>query len=208
MTALETIRDDIKAVLAQIEAQIIATQAPEPAPVIPPTAGQLAWGAKVSPTFRDRVRWIGQDLKFDPNWLMACMAFETGRTFSPKVKNPGSSATGLIQFMNATAAELETTTAALASMTAEDQLNYVWKYFSKRIAAKGPITRLADCYMAILNPAAMGLPDASVMWVQGSSAYAVNAGLDANGDHAITKAETAARVAAMLAEGLAQGNIA
>lgn len=206
MSALEALRDDVKALLAKIEGELAANPAPPP-PIIPQEATQLAWGAKVTSVFRDRVRWIGSDLKFDPNWLMACMAFETGRTFSASVKNPGSSATGLIQFMNATASELGTTTQALAAMRAEDQLNYVWKYFHNRINAKGPITRLADCYMAILNPAAMGLPDNAVMWVQGSSQYAVNAGLDANKDHAITKAEAAARVAQMLAEGLQPGNV-
>ena len=36
----------------------------------------------------------------------------------------------------------------------------------------------------------------------------VNAGLDANQDHKITKAEAAAKVAAMLAEGLRPENIA
>lgn len=204
--SLTTLRDDLRALIAKVEAELAATPPPAP-PVLPPNAGQLAWGGKVSSVFRDRVRWIGEDLKFDPNWLMACMAFETGRRFTADVRNPSSSATGLIQFMNATAAELGTTTTALAAMTAEDQLNFVWRYFHNRIQAKGPIQRLADCYMAILNPAAMGLPDGSVMWVQGSSQYGVNAGLDANHDHQITKAEAASRVAAMLAEGLRPENI-
>lgn len=177
-----------------------------PQPVIPAPTG-LAWGAKVSPTFRERVRWIGEDLNFDPNWLMACMAFETGRRFTADVKNPNSSATGLIQFMRATAIGLGTTVEKLAAMTAEDQLNYVWRYFRDRIKERGPITRLSDCYMAILNPAAMGRPDSFVMWVKGSSAYGVNAGLDADKDQQITKAEAAAKVHALLAEGLKPENI-
>lgn len=209
---LAAVADRLQALVDEIRASE-ASKLP-PAPQVPatpvPAAGgrPLAWGARVSATFRDRVRWIGADLGFDPNWLMACMAFETGRTFSAKVKNPGSSATGLIQFMNATAAELGTTTAALAKMTAEDQLNFVWKYFAARVKAKGPIVRLADCYMAILNPVAMGRPDDFVMWVKGSSAYAVNAGLDADKNSQITKAEAAAKVAALLAEGLKSENIA
>jgi len=165
----------------------------------------LAWGAKVSPTFRDRVRWIGEDLGFDPSWLMACMAFETGRRFTADVKNPQSTATGLIQFMAATAKGLGTTTAKLAAMTPEDQLNWVWRYFKPY---KGKIGRLADCYMAILNPVAIGKPDSSPMWVRGSSAYAVNAGLDSNKDQQITKAEAAAKVAAMLADGFKPENAA
>ena len=34
---------------------------------------RLAWGSKVSSTFRDRVRWIGQTLNVNPDYLMACM---------------------------------------------------------------------------------------------------------------------------------------
>lgn len=178
-------------------------------PPTPPTPAQpLAWGAKVSPELRERVRLTGRDFNFDPNWLMACMAFETGRTFSPSKKNPQSTATGLIQFMEATARGLGTTTAALAKMTVEDQFDYVWLYFRDRIKERGPITRLTDCYMAILNPVAMGKPDSFPMWVKGSQAYAVNAGLDANKDHQITKAEAGAKVHALLAEGLRPENVA
>lgn len=203
MIDLITFRDQLRGMLALVEAEIAQpTAAPAGA------SGPLAWGAKVSPVFRDRVRWIGDTLKFDPNWLMACMGFETGRRFTADIKNPGSSATGLIQFMDATAAELNTTTARLAGMTAEDQLRFVFRYFEARIRAKGPIVRLADAYMAILNPVAMGQPDSFVMWVAGGRAYTVNAGLDTDKDHQITKAEAAAHVAQMLAEGLKPGNAA
>lgn len=214
MVDLTTALAQARALVATLEALQKAQEAPRPpeATTLPPVPAKpvqpLAWGARVSPLFRERVRLTGRDFNFDPSWLMACMAFETGRTFSPKVKNPGSSATGLIQFMSATAQGLGTTTAALAAMTAEKQLDYVWLYFRDRIKERGPITRLSDCYMAILNPAAMGKPDVTTMWVKGSQAYAVNAGLDANKDHVITKAEAAAKVAAMLAEGFKLENVA
>jgi hypothetical protein len=176
-----------------------------PVPVDPDTL-PLCWGRKVSPLFRERVRLTGKDFGFDPNWLMAVMGFESAFTFSPSVRNPRSSATGLLQFMDATATELGTTTAALAAMTAEDQFDYVWLYIRNRIRERGPITRLADCYMAVLNPVAMGQPDSFVMWVSGQSAYAANAGLDADQNHQITKAEAAARVAQSLADGLRPEN--
>lgn len=213
--ALLDTRDDLEALLARVESRLAALDdapvAPQPQPVEPAPGAPLrplAWGAKVSAVFRDRVRWIGDDLKLDPSWLMACMAFETGRRFTADVRNPNSSATGLIQFMRATATGLGTTVEALAAMTAEDQLNFVWRYFRDRIQERGAITRLADCYMAILNPVAMGKPDDFSMWVAGSAAYRVNAGLDTNRDQIITKAEAAAKVAAMLAEGLRPENAA
>src|SRR5205823_1065916 len=59
-----------------------------------PANNSLAWGNKVSPAFADRVRQIGANLGVDPNSLMAIMAFETGETFSPSIRNAaGSGAT-------------------------------------------------------------------------------------------------------------------
>lgn len=164
----------------------------------------LAWGSKVSPEFRERVIAICDELNFNPDWLMACMAFETIQTFSPSIRprlKDGtliSSAVGLIQFMKATAIDLGTTTAALSAMTAETQLDYVRKYFAKSIKAFGPVASLEDCYMHIHYPANVGKPIGSTMYVNGSKAYAANHGLDADHDGRVTKAEAAARVTAML----------
>ncbi len=168
----------------------------------------LAWGAKVSREFALRVIQTGDDFPgLVPSNLMACMAFETGETFSPSVKNPRSTATGLIQFMELIANHYGTTTAELAKMTAEKQFDYVWLYFRDAIKAHGPLKTLGDTYMAILNPVAIGKPDDFVMWVAGSSAFAANAGLDANKDHQITKAEAVAHVQAKLDKGLLEGNL-
>lgn len=188
-----------------------ATEAPLP-DLAPPTPAVLAWGAKVSPTFRDRVRWIAEDLDIgpapgrpEPNWLMTCMAWESGRSFRPDVKNmAGSGATGLIQFMPTTARALGTSVEKLAAMSAEDQLNFVWKYFRPY---DGRLRSLADVYMAILWPAAVGKPDSFALFT-GGVAYRQNAGLDVDKDGRVTKAEAAAKVAALLPEGLKPGNAA
>ena len=84
----------------------------------------INYGRAVDQDFRAKVRSVAAQLKINPDWLMAIMAFETGGTFSPSVQNAaGSSATGLIQFTSATAVGLGTTTAALARMTAVEQLD-------------------------------------------------------------------------------------
>lgn len=176
--------------------------------VIPPmsTEAPLAWGSRVSRPFRERVRRMALDLKMPadgPNWLMACMAFETGETFSPSVRNgAGSGAVGLIQFMPATAKGLGTSTAHLADMTAEEQLDFVHRYF---LPYKGKLSRLSDVYMAILWPAAIGKPDTAPLWDAATrpTTYRQNSGLDANKDLTITKGEAAAKVAAKLMKGLA-----
>lgn len=198
---LEAVKVDLTALLRRVEAALEATD-DAPAAILP---GGLAWGAKVSPTFRDRVRWIAEDLELDPNDLMACMAWESGRSFRPDVKNmAGSGATGLIQFMPSTARGLGTTTDELAAMTAEDQLNFVWKYFSPY---KGRLKSLPDIYMAILWPKGVGQPDDYALFT-GGVAYRQNAGLDTNKDGRVTKREAAAKVMGLLAEGLRPGNVA
>lgn len=204
---LETALSQARALVATLEA-IDDVETPAPPPyVTPPAARSLAWGARVSSTFRDRVFWIAEDLGLNPDHLMTCMAWESGRSFRPDVRNmAGSGATGLIQFMPATARGLGTTTDKLARMSAEDQLNYVWRYFAP---SKGRLKTLADIYMAILWPLGVGKPDSFVLWDRGArpTTYRQNAGLDVNKDGQITKAEAAAKVAALLPEGLAEGNV-
>lgn len=206
--------DDLKALRATMAAAL-ATLDHIIAGLVPQPAAALAWGAKVSEAFRARVRWIAEDLDIGPgpgqaapDWLMAWMAWESARTFKPDVRNmAGSGATGLIQFMPQVAVGLGTTVDDLARLSAEDQLNFVWKYFAPH---KGRIRSLADGYMAILWPAAIGKPDDFVLWTQAGrpTTYRQNAGLDTNKDGAITKAEASAKVAALLAEGRLPGNAA
>lgn len=164
----------------------------------------IAWGAHVSQTFKDRVFWICDTLDIDPDDLMSCMAWETGETFRANVKNmAGSGATGLIQFMPSTARGLGTTTAALAKMTPEDQLRYVYKYFKPWA---GKLRNLGDLYMAILWPKAVGKPDHYVVFDSGV-AYRQNAGLDVNRDGDVTRAECLVKVNAKKAKGLGPSHI-
>lgn len=161
----------------------------------------LAWGDKVNEQFRNRVIEICREFDWSedhPSWLMSCIAFESGETFSPDIRNAaGSGATGLIQFMPATASGLGTTTDALADMDAVEQLDYVQKYF-KPYASR--INSLPDMYMAILMPKYVGQPDDAVLF-SGGVAYRQNSGLDANHDGKITKREAAGKVAAKLVKG-------
>lgn len=175
-------------------------------PPIPPipSSGNLAWGAKVSDKFRKKVSRISGDLGCDPDFLMAAMAFETRETFSPKIKNPTSGATGLIQFMPNTAIGLGTTTAALALMSAENQLDFVEKYFASQ---KGKLHTLEDVYMAILWPVAVGKNNNYVLFAAPSMAYKQNKGLDSDGNGQVTKAEAAAKVQAQLDKGRKPGNV-
>lgn len=163
----------------------------------------LAWGAKVSPEFRSRVIAIAAGLGCDPSWLMAIMAFETGRTFSPASRNATSGATGLIQFLPSTARGLGITTDALAAMAPVEQLAYVEQYFAPYA---GRLATLSDAYMAVLWPKGVGQPEHHPLFERGTAAYAQNEGLDADHDGVITKVEAASYVTRMLAEGLRPEN--
>jgi hypothetical protein len=167
----------------------------------------LAWGARVSQPFRDRVYRLCAELSWTEDhasWLMAVQAFETGRTFSPSVKNTKSSAVGLIQFVKKTATYLGTSTADLKKMSAVEQLDYVQRY----LAPYSPrIRSLEDMYMAVIWPAAVGKPIDQVLWHSGTEAYRVNHGLDKNGNGTITKREAAQVIREHLAEGMKPGNV-
>lgn len=167
----------------------------------------LAWGKKVSPEFREKVFRISEDLGVNPDYLMACMAFETGYTFNPAEKNKaGSGATGLIQFMPSTAKSLGTSTEALARMSAVQQLDFVAAYFKPY---KGRLKTLSDVYMAILWPAGIGKPEDYVLWDKASrpTTYQQNAGLDVDKDGLIRKSEAAKHVQAALERGMRLENL-
>jgi hypothetical protein len=177
------------------------------APAAAQAQRKLAWGAKVSEEFRDKVRAIAAQLGTDPNFLMAAIAFETGRSFrADQLNEAGSGAVGLIQFMPHTATALGTNSDKLKGMTPEEQLDVVRKYFAPYI---GNLNSLSDLYMAILWPVAVAKSDDFVLFSQSinPAVYRQNAGLDVNGDGKVTKSEAASKVQAMLTEGLKPGNM-
>lgn len=183
--------------------------APEPVatpPATPPASRlpPVAWGTRVSAPFKRKVIVISDRLDMSADHLMAVMAFETGRSFDPAIRNhAGSGATGLIQFMPRTAIGLGTTTQALSKMNALAQLDYVEAYLKPY---KSRMRDLSSAYMAVLYPRAVGKPDDYVLFRKGSKAYKLNRGLDRNNNGQVTKAEASARVAALLQEGLRPGN--
>jgi hypothetical protein len=164
---------------------------------------KLAWGAKVSDLFVTRLFAMVSRLGWQreqANDVMACMAFESDETFSPSVPNKaGSGAVGLIQFMPLTALGLGTTVENLKLLSAESQLDYVEMYF---LPYARNIHTLPDMYMAILLPKYIKYPDTAVLFSGNGASYRQNAGLDANSDGQITKAEATARVQGKLIRGL------
>lgn len=111
----------------------------------------------VSEDFKNAVIAMSGRLGINPDDIMTCMAFESEKTFSPSITN-SIGATGLIQFMPSTAIGLGTTTAALAQMSAVDQLQYVEKYLQNVSNHYGKLDSLVNVYLAIFYPAAIAKP--------------------------------------------------
>ena len=144
--------------------------------------------------FYSRVVEISRNVKCSPDDLMALMNLETKRTFSPSIKCGISSATGLIQFTNAAAQTLGTTTSALKKMSAVEQLEYVEKYllfWKKKAGFKNDEQLTAgDLYALVAQPANA---KKEVLIQSGTKEYDKNAkNWDVNKDNKITKSDLAA----------------
>jgi hypothetical protein len=87
--------------------------------------------------------------------LMFLMWFETGHTLNSHIQN-SIGATGLIQFMPATARFLGTTTDALKKMSNVEQMDYVQLHLG---IFRGKYKDWVDLYCGIFWPAAVGKPD-------------------------------------------------
>lgn len=184
-----------------------AAPSPAPPPVETPGDGGPSSGgfdynriagvegnANVTPQFIDKVESMAARLDTRPEYIMAVMSFETGGTFSPSIKNPVSSATGLIQFLSSTAQGLGTSTAELSRMSAVEQLDYVEAYFRP---FAGQLDTLEGTYTAVLSGSPKPDPG-TTLFSAGSLAYSQNAGLDSNSDGRITSAEATSVVRARI----------
>lgn len=149
--------------------------------------------------FKSALAEMALSLGLEPSYLAACMVIETGRTFSPSIRNPFTGATGLIQFMPTTARMLGTSTAALASMSATAQLEYVKRFFRPHVGRIRPNVP-GDYYLAVFMPAYIGRDPSTVLFSAGDTGYAQNAGLDRNGDGVITVGDVTGAVDSVVAE--------
>ena len=106
--------------------------------------------------FENKVSAIAYNLGVKPEWLMFCMWFES--RLNPGIVN-SIGATGLIQFMPATALSLGTTCKQLKLMSNIQQLHYVDLYFNQPCFRFKSYKSFVDLYCAIFWPAAVGKDD-------------------------------------------------
>jgi hypothetical protein len=131
-----------------------------------------------SPLFRSKLQEMARRHGWDADAIAAVMWCETAKTFSPAIRNPTSSAVGLIQFMSSTAAELGTTTDALAAMSAEEQLGWVERYFERSdVLGQKKNLRRVDYYLGVWRPRAVGAPMDEPLVSTGHPHYEANKNL-------------------------------
>lgn len=129
---------------------------------------------------------------YDPDAIATVISFESG--FKPDAKNPGSTASGLIQFLDKTAKDLGVPggAAQIRTMSALEQLPLVMRYFERARARNS--WRLVDYYLAVWAGRGMGQPDSAALAERGTPTYDLNAGLDRDGDGVITIGDVRARI--------------
>lgn len=153
----------------------------------------LLYENKVSAAFTDKVKKVSKNISVDPNWTMALIGFETAGTFSPSITN-ALGYTGLIQFGEAAAKDLGTTTEALRKMNAIEQLDYVEKYYKlwyKRLGIK-KADSFVDMYLITFFPLAVNKPLSFIIKSKSISSQQIakmNPVFDTNKDKSITVAE-------------------
>ncbi len=142
--------------------------------------------------FFNKVVAVAKRINCDPNDLMCLMNSESG--VKTTAVNKRSGATGLIQFMPATAKGLGTSCSALKAMSPEEQMVYVEKCImnSKKAAGLGNQKIGAGTLYALIFLPARANRD--IVTTSGEKYYSSNTGLDMDNDGKISKADLAKRI--------------
>ena len=166
----------------------------KPPPMTDPRSGLLSDGS-LDPAFRERGLEIATELGIEPGYFFAVMGFETSWTLRADIKNPRSSATGLIQWLESSARLQGTSTAELARMSALEQLEQVRAYYLRQRDDWSDLDP-ADCYLAVFAPKFVGAPDDRAAYVSPSKSYTDNRELDRDGNGTITVGEVRSTIRA------------
>ena len=126
---------------------------------------------------------VAKNIGVDENDLASIISFETAGTFNPKIKNPKSSATGLIQFMAGTGGKAGSyygmSRDQFSSLSFDEQMKYVERYYKDRGFDGTKKRSLADAYTAV----------SGYGYKAGSKEYELNRAWDTDGNGVIDKGE-------------------
>lgn len=154
------------------------------------------------PDFLPKLIQMAKARGMNPDHILNVMAVETAGSFNPYIRNPTSSASGMIQFMRDTAPTLGTTIEAIRKMNATQQLEYVFRYFDQYIKRFGPLDTQGKVYAAV-GTGKVVRDDEDVVMRRGQRGYAGNAPTwDRNMDGLIKQSEMAQAAIAKLGAGI------
>src|SRR3989338_10468782 len=157
------------------------------------TINQKIQQGRFEPGFLEEVESLCQILDMNCMGLLSVIDYETRGTFHPYIRNKGtfpssvkkssiktrrSTATGLIQFTQATAEALGTTTESLAFMSQHQQIPYLARYFAQHRKAQTNYSNPDDIALTIFHPASVGQGSDHVIARRGRRSYHQNARLD------------------------------
>lgn len=157
----------------------------------------------IEPGFARALVETARALSLDPSIIAGVMSNESG--VRPDAVNPNGGATGLIQFMPATAAALGVTTGMLRAMSGVQQMEYVRRYFAPHVQKIRPDVP-GDYYMAVFMPAYVGKPESTVLGKKDSSEilpgtklslgkiYEQNKGLDVDKNGVLTVGDVTRKI--------------
>lgn len=151
--------------------------------------GEINMAVIQDPDFNEKLKKIATALGVDAKDLLTVMKFESN--VNPSIVN-SIGATGLIQFMPATARNLGTTTTELRKMSAVEQLDYVYKFY-KSVGLR-PGSDLGTIYMYTFMPARANDPDDTVISSRGNKVYDQNPSLDYGRDGILTVGDVKNRI--------------
>ncbi|WP_080948279.1 coiled-coil domain-containing protein [Moraxella bovoculi] len=145
-------------------------------------------GSPIPQNTAKAILWGAQQLGIDPNYLASVISFETSGTFSTSIKNPKSSATGLIQFMEDADGTSHKNSknwdyygmsrAQFGALSAMEQMQYVVKFFKGKGLKAG--ASLGEVYDAVTGTG----------YRKGTQAYELNRVWDTNKNGVIEKGES------------------
>lgn len=154
--------------------------------------GSSPRSTKLGKDFLEKTKQVAQEVGCDYKDLLAVMNSESG--LNPAAQNQNGGATGLIQFMPATARAMGTTTDAIKNMSGVQQLDLVKRYIlnqKKAAGLEGQRISAGQLYSLIFLPARA---KREVLTTSNEKYYTCNRGLDANHDGQITSTELGNRV--------------
>lgn len=97
--------------------------------------------SNLTPEGKSALNALAINLQVPPGWLYNLMKFETAGTFNPQIKNPNSSARGMIQFIDKTA----------RSLGYRDSLDLVNKHPTQESQILGPVYQYLKQFKPFLN---------------------------------------------------------